>query len=281
MFIHTPHPGRSGHRIILIGAHPDDCEIKAGGTAAIWSSVGYAVKLLSVTNGEAGHHQQNGKTLAVRREKEAAEAAHRLGVTSEVLELPDGRLTPSLENRLEILKKIRDWRATIVISHRPNDYHPDHRYTAQLVQDAAYMVSVPHLAPESPAMRNQPVFLYFQDGFQRPCPFRPDIAVDISSVIDKKMDALDAHASQMYEWLPWIGQFEEEVPADQDKKREWLKQRRSLPISPEIRESLVRWYGVESALNARHAEAFEIGEYGRQPGTDEIRDMFPMLHPDV
>ena len=199
-------------RIIMFGAHPDDCDEKSGGTAALFAQMGYAVKFVSVTNGDAGHQTIKGEELAKRRYAETQEVAKRLGITYDVLDNHDGLLMPTLEVRLEIIKKIREWKADIVMAPRPNDYHPDHRYTGVLVQDAAYMVAVPNIAPETPAPAKNPVFLYFEDHFQRPNPFRPDIAVDITSTYDKKIAGLDAHVSQMYEWLPWIGGYLVEVP---------------------------------------------------------------------
>jgi len=200
-----------------------------------------------------------------------------LGVTYVVLNNHDGLLMPSLDVRLQVIKEIREWNADIVIAPRPNDYHPDHRYTGVLVQDAAYMVAVPNIAPETPALKKNPVFLYYQDHFQRPNPFSPDIAVDITSVYDKKIYALDAHESQMYEWLPWIGHYSEEVPQNKADRIKWLSQRISREITPAIYASLERWYGKQKAGGVKHAEVFEICEYGAQPKEDDIRKLFPML----
>lgn len=261
----------------MIGAHPDDCDIDAGGTAALFASLGCSVKFLSITNGDAGHQIEKGDELAKRRLAEAQEAARRLGITYEVLDNHDGQLLPTLAIRLEIIKAIRKWNADIVISHRPNDYHPDHRYCGILVQDAAYMVAVPNVAPEIPALQKNPVFLYFQDHFQRPYPFKPDIAIDINNSFDKKINALDAHESQMYEWLPWIGHYSDQVPKSKADRKFWLASTRTGKISPEIRASLEKWYGRMHALQVEHAEVFEICEYGAQPNEQEIRSLFPML----
>ncbi|MDB5277879.1 MAG: LmbE family protein [Ferruginibacter sp.] len=264
-------------RIIMIGAHPDDCDVNSGGTAAIFAKMGYAVKFLSVTNGDAGHQTMKGVALAKRRYAETQEVAKRLGIKYDVLDNHDGLLMPTLAVRLQIIKKIREWNADVVIAPRPNDYHPDHRYTGVLVQDAAYMVSVPNVAPEVPALKKNPVFLYFQDNFQRPNPFRPDIAVDITSVNDQKVFALDAHVSQVYEWLPWIGHYLNEVPKDKNDRIKWLATKWVEPITPAIKTSLARWYGDEKAAQVKFAEAFEICEYGAQPDEAEIRRLFPML----
>lgn len=264
-------------RIIMIGAHPDDCDVNSGGTAAIFAKMGYAVKFLSVTNGDAGHQTIKGVPLAKRRYAETQEVAKRLGIKYDVLDNHDGLLMPTLEVRLQIIRKIREWNADVVIAPRPNDYHPDHRYTGVLVQDAAYMVSVPNVAPDVPALKKNPVFLYFQDNFQRPNPFRPDIAVDITSVNDQKTFALDAHVSQVYEWLPWIGHYLNEVPKDKNERLKWLATKWVEPITPAIKTSLVKWYGEEKAAQVKFAEAFEICEYGAQPDEAEIRRLFPML----
>jgi LmbE family N-acetylglucosaminyl deacetylase len=264
-------------RIIVIGAHPDDCDQDAGGTAILLSTIGHAVKFLSVTNGDAGHQKDKGVPLAKRRFREAQEAGKRFGVSYDVLDNHDGQLLPSLEVRLQVIKKIREWNADVVIAPRPNDYHPDHRYTGVLVQDAAYMVAVPNVAPEVSPLKKNPIFLYFQDNFQRPNPFRPDIAIDITSVYPKKIYALDAHESQMYEWLPWIGHYLEEVPKGKSERLQWLTGQRKVKITPDVRTSLVKWYGNEKAEKIEHAEAFEICEYGTRPSEDDIRNIFPML----
>src|ERR1051325_2142520 len=159
-------------RIIAFGAHPDDCILKFGGTATKLARAGHAVKSDSITNGEVGHQSMHGADLARRRAAEAKEAGRRLGIAEyEVLNNHDGELLPSLEVRRQVIRAIRQWKADLVIAPRPNDYHPDHRYTGVLVQDAAYMVVVPHLVPDAPALRKNPVFLYYEDGFQRPNPF--------------------------------------------------------------------------------------------------------------
>ena len=264
-------------RVIMIGAHPDDCDQDGGGTAALFASMGYAVKFVSVTNGDAGHQTEKGAALAKRRFAEAQEAGNRFGVSYDVLNNHDGQLLPNLEVRLQIIKKIREWNADIVIAPRPNDYHPDHRYTGVLVQDAAYMVAVPNVAPETPPLKKNPVFFYFQDFFQRPNLFRPDVAIDITKVYPQKVHAMDAHVSQMYEWLPWIGHYLDKVPKGKSEREQWLAETRAVKITPEVRKSLEKWYGPEKAAQVQHAEAFEICEYGGQPGDEELRRLFPML----
>lgn len=264
-------------QIIMIGAHPDDCDIKSGGTAALFVAMGHHVKFVSVTNGDAGHQSEGGGMLAKRRIAETKEVAKRLGVSYDVLDNHDGELLPTLEIRLQIIRKIREWKADVVIAPRSNDYHPDHRYTGVLVQDAAFMVGVPNIAPDTPPLRKNPVFLYFQDNFKKPNPFQADIAVDISSVIAKKLDGLEAHQSQFFEWLPWIGDYESEVPKDKAKRREYLLSKRVTKVNSEVKKALEKWYGKEKAEQINYAEAFEICEYGSIPSEADIRRLFPML----
>lgn len=264
-------------QIIMIGAHPDDCDIKSGGTAALFIAMGHHVKFLSVTNGDAGHMNEGGGMLAKRRLEETKEVERRLGVSYEVLDNHDGELLPTLAIRFEIIRRIREWNADIVIAPRPNDYHPDHRYTGVLVQDAAFMVGVPNVASDTPPLRKNPVFLYFQDNFKKPNPFQPDIAVDITSVIDKKIYGLDAHKSQFYEWLPWIGGNLQKAPIDPAERIVWLKKQRTGSISAEVKASLQKWYGAEKAEQVNYTEAFEICEYGSRPSETDIKRLFPML----
>ncbi len=264
-------------QIIMIGAHPDDCDIKSGGTAALFVAMGHHVKFVSVTNGDAGHQSEGGGMLAKRRIAETKEVAKRLGVSYDVLDNHDGELLPTLEIRLQIIRKIREWKADVVIAPRSNDYHPDHRYTGVLVQDAAFIVGVPNIAPDTPPLRKNPVFLYFQDNFKKPNPFQADIAVDITSVIAKKLDGLDAHQSQFFEWLPWIGNYESEIPKDKAKQREYLLSKRVTKVNPEVKKALEKWYGKEKSEQINYAEAFEICEYGSIPTEAEIRRLFPML----
>jgi LmbE family N-acetylglucosaminyl deacetylase len=263
-------------RVIMFGAHPDDCE-QAGGTAALFAQMGYAVKFVSVTNGDAGHQTMSGEALAKRRYAETQESARRLGITYDVLNNHDGLLMPTLEVRLQVIKEIREWNADIVIAPRTNEYHPDHRYTGVLVQDASYMVAVPNILPSVPATKKNPVFLYYQDRFQKPNPFKPDIAIDITSVYDKKIAAYDAHVSQVYEWLPWIGHYAAEVPAGKEERVKWLAKHEAEVILPGARTLLEKWYGKERGAKIEHAEAFEICEYGAQPDESEIKRLFPMI----
>lgn len=270
-------------RIICFGAHPDDAEYKSGGTAALWAKRGHHVKLVSVTNGDIGHWQMSGGALAKRRTAESAEVAKRLEVTSQVLDIHDGELLPTLENRRTITRLIREWNADIVISHRPWDYHPDHRYVGVLVQDAAFMVTVPFFCPDTPHLKKNPVFLYSSDRFKKPYPFEADIAVAIDDVFEQKVDALLALESQTFEGgaLGSAEKMANAPPASQPElRRSWLRERwdrRSSSEARRFRQALNRWYGADRGANVKYAEAFEICEYGRQPTSAEVRKLFPFF----
>ena len=263
-------------RIIAIGAHPDDCDIRSAGTAIKFAKAGHAVKFLSVTNGDAGHQSEGGGMLAKRRYLETQESAKRSGIAEyEVLDNHDGELTPTVEVRKQIIRAIRKWNADIVLAPRPNDYHPDHRYTGVLVQDAAYMVVVPNVTPDTPPLRKNPIFLYYQDHFQKPAPFRPDVVVNIDDVWEQKVNTLDSHVSQFYEWLPWVDGILDSVPRDPVQRKEWMGKMRTLKHTPQIITAIDRRYGPGASSRIVHAESFELCEYGRQPSLEELSALFP------
>lgn len=268
-------------RIIVFGAHPDDAEFKTGGTAIKWARQGHQVKLVSVTNGDIGHWRMAGGPLALRRAKEVAAAAKVMGTTAQVLDIHDGELEPTLENRKTITRLIREWKADIVIAHRPWDYHPDHRYVGVLVQDAAFMVTVPFICPEVPPLKKNPVFLYSSDGFKKPYPFQADVAISIDDVFATKLDAVHELESQVYEG--GASGSEESVAkippaADVEGRKAWLRQRwerRNGDEANKFRDVLTELYGEEKGKAVKLAECFEICEYGRQPSKDEMRKLFP------
>ena len=247
-------------RIICFGAHPDDCELQASGVGALWAQANAYVNL---------------STLGLDR------AATVLGVQTEVLDNHDGELMPTLENREKIIRLIREWKADLVISPRPNDYHPDHRYTGVLVQDAAYMVAVPFICPDVPPLKGNPVFMFYTDRFQKPTPSQPDVAISIDSVIDKKLDALAVMESQFFEGGA-LGSAQL-IPSDPAKRLERVKQVREgqsawfKSAADRFRNNLVEWYGKEQAEKVRYSEAFEICEYGRRPDKTELKRLFPFF----
>jgi LmbE family N-acetylglucosaminyl deacetylase len=266
-------------RIIVFGAHPDDAEYRGAGVAMKWAKMGHHVKLVSATNGDIGHWQMAGGPLALRRKQEVLEVDRRLGATTEVLDIHDGEIMPTLENRRMITRLIRQWNADIVIVNRPNDYHPDHRYTSILVQDSAYMVTVPFFCPDVPALKKNPVFLYASDRFQRPDPFRADVAVGIDDVIEPTLDALLVMESQIHEGGAngYAGIFPDD-PAGRQRRRDEVRKElagRYAHAAQNYRDALVKFYGEDQGRKFHYAQAFEVCEYGRQPSREDLKKMFP------
>ncbi len=277
----TPPPDDGKLRIIAFGAHPDDCELQAGGTAALWAAKGHHVLFVSVSNGDIGHWREAGGPLA-RRRKAEVDAAHKLlGIQGEILDIHDGEVLPTLENRRMLTRLIREWKADLVLSHRPNDYHPDHRYTGVLVQDAAYMVTVPHFCPDVPFLTKNPAFFYYPDRFQKPNPFQPDVMVSIDPVMEKKLDALAIMESQFYEG--GANGSAALMPSDPEKQKARKQEvrdgfaRRNQGIATRFRAKLGDWYPAAQADKVKHAEAFELCEYGAQPNKDELKRLFPFF----
>jgi len=270
--------------IIAIGAHPDDCDYKFGGTAALFAEMGHNVKFLSLTNGDAGHQSEGGGALAKRRREEAFQAAKALGIAEyETLDNHDGELIPNLNVRHQVIRAIRKWNADIVLGLRPNDYHPDHRNAGKVVVDASYMVIVPNVCPDTPPLSKNPLFLYMEDRFKKPYEHEPNIVIAIDRTIEKKIDGLDAHTSQIYEWLPWTRGGDSgvsKVPILPKDRRSWLsnmvKKRSSFKNNNKM-ESLIKWYGEKRAKAVKYIESFEIAEYGAQPSEEELLNYFPMI----
>lgn len=252
-------------RILVFGAHPDDCELTAGGTAALWTRAGHHVCFVSVTNGDGGHQTLAGTALARRRRAEAAASGRVLGVDYVILDNHDGELLATLENRRAIIRLIREQRPHLVLGPRPNDYHPDHRYTAVLLQDAAYMITVPNIVAATEHVASHPVLMYLTDHFQKPYPFTPDVIVDIDAVIEQKIEATACHVSQFFEWLPYNGGYEAEVPQSAADRLAWFTshiQPRLARDANRFRAKLIARYGEERGNQVKFAEAFELCEYG-------------------
>jgi LmbE family N-acetylglucosaminyl deacetylase len=272
----SPNPNKL--RIIAFGAHPDDCELKASGVAALWAAQGHKVKFVSMTNGDIGHFEMAGAPLALRRKAEVEDCAKRLGIETEVLDIHDGELMPTLENRKKVARLIRQWQADIVLVHRPYDYHADHRYTGVLVQDAAVLVVAPFFTPDTPPVKKNPVFLYYSDGFQKPYPFEPSIVVGIDEAAEKKWACIAAMPSQFGDKDSWQGRTLANVPQDDKQRQEYLLEvvkKRNAEVAERYRSRLIELYGEEKGRKIKYAEAFELCQYGSQVSTEELKKLFP------
>ncbi|NUR55772.1 MAG: PIG-L family deacetylase [Acidobacteria bacterium] len=285
LLLHSPVNGQAPAqprplRIIAFGAHPDDAELKASGVAALWAAQGAKVKFVAMTNGDIGHFAQAGGPLAKRRKAEVTECARILGIENDVMDIHDGELVPTLENRKAMARLIRDWQADIVMGHRPYDYHPDHRYTGVLMDDSAVVVVAPFFIPDTPPTPRNPVFMYYSDGFKHPYPFDPTVVVPIDESAEKKWQCVSAMPSQFGDEDSWQGRTMANVPrGEQERKAYMLDQvkTRSAAVADQYRERLATLYGKERADKVKYAEAFELGQYGRQAPVDELKQMFPQV----
>jgi len=267
-------------RILFIGAHPDDCELKAGGITALYRALGHQVKFVSVTDGRSGHHRHLPGQLVNIRRAEADAVAELMGIDYQILSNHDGKLLPTLEARFELIALIRRYQPDLIVTHRPNDYHPDHRATSTLVCDAAYMVIVPHVVPEVPPLRVNPVIAYFSDHFQKPVPFEPTVVIDIDAVLEQVIDQLECHKSQFHEWLPYTMCQEDQVPGDAAARREFVKQiyvNWTKPLADRHRDLVIQTYGAERGAQVQFIEAFEPCEYGSPLTAENRKQLFPML----
>ena len=265
-------------RIIAFGAHPDDCELKASGVAAMWAAQGHKVKFVAMTNGDVGHFKMAGAPLAKRRLAEVRECAKILGIETEVMDIHDGELEPTLENRKKVARLIREWHADIVLFHRPYDYHPDHRYVGVLVQDAAVVVVAPFFVPDTDPVKRNPIFMYYSDAFQKPYPFEPTFVIGIDEVADKKWNCVSAMPSQFGDAESWQASTIAGVPKEDKKREEYLLnlfKDRNIEIANKYRARLIELYGNDKGSKIKYAEAFEICQYGRQASVDELKALFP------
>jgi LmbE family N-acetylglucosaminyl deacetylase len=265
-------------RIIAFGAHPDDAELKASGVAALWAAQGHKVKLVAMTNGDIGHFATAGGPLAQRRRAEVEDCHRQLGVETDVLDIHDGELTPSLDNRKTVARLIREWQADIVLGHRPYDYHPDHRYTGVLLDDAAVVVVAPFFIPDTKPVERNPVFLYYSDSFQQPYPFVPSIVVDIDSVAEKKWACIAAMPSQFGDKDSWQARTRPGVPSGDAERPAFLLEgvkARSAAVADQYRDRLLALYGDAHGRRVKYAEAFQVNQYGRSATEEELKTLFP------
>jgi len=265
-------------RVIAFGAHPDDAEQKFAGTAALMAAQGHKVKLVALTNGDVGHFAQAGGPLAQRRKAEVEACHKKLGVETDVLDIHDGELMPDLETRKKVANLIREWQADIVLSHRPWDYHPDHRAVGKLAEDAAVVVAAPFFAPYTPATKRNPIFLFYSDGFQKPYPFDPIIAVGFDDVAQKKWDCIGDMPSQFADADSWQARYRGNTPADPAARAAYILnavKQRSADVADQYRPLLVKLYGEQKGRAVKYAEAFELNQYGSPATADELKQLFP------
>jgi bacillithiol biosynthesis deacetylase BshB1 len=175
---------------LAIGAHPDDCEISAGGTLALMARLGRRVGILTLTRGESGTRG----TPEIRAE-EARAAASVLGVAFEgMLDLGDGDISNTQENRRTVVEAIRRLRPRVILTNGPDDRHPDHRRAQELVHDAVFLANVGGFRAEGARWLTEAVCFFYQHQYFPEG--RVDWIVDVSETHETKMAALRAHGSQ-------------------------------------------------------------------------------------
>ena len=280
-------------KILCIGAHQDDNEFRVGGITQKWVKAGYEVRYLSMCNGSGGHHIMTPEETSKRRAGESAKVAEYLGIRYDVWsDVDDCTLMADLATRERLIRYIREFNPDLIVAHRPNDYHADHRASGQLVQDASYILTVPHTCPDVPAMRFMPVIVYSEDNFKHP-PFEATYAVETTKEeMEVKLDIADINVSQVYEWLPYNeGQT---VPEGKEERREFLRaikytdettdadvlatkggyEARFARSASRHRQALINRYGEEKGKKIRYAEVFQLCEYGKQPDEELVNKLF-------
>ncbi|MFF4415804.1 PIG-L deacetylase family protein [Streptosporangium sp. NPDC001559] len=246
-------------RTLVIAAHPDEPELYAGGISALLSKAGHAVKFLTLTNGDAGHHELERAPLARRRAEEGWRAADALGVVNyEIFDVHDGLLEPTVELRLQVMREIRAWRPDLVIAlHADGSGHPDNRAAGKLVEQAVELVTVRNVECGKPPLERQPVCLLMTDYASDPV-HRDDVVVDVTPVAQAKVDACLAHASQFLEFGPFQRGLLDRVPPadDVDACRAFVGE---------------YWPGHLST------ETFQFAPYGRRADEAELRRLLPFV----
>ena len=256
-------------RILVLGAHPDDAEFFAGGFLARQARTGSSIRIVSVTNGQSGHQSIPENDLVEIRKAEASLAGKLIGAPYVTGDFADGSLQANLELRHWIIHEIRNFGPDLVLTHRPFDYHPDHRAVGQAVQDASYMVMVPKVAPEVPPPSQEPIVAYMVDLFTRPCPFRADIVLDVSEEQETVLDMLSCHQSQVFDWLPWIEGIRDQVPTGDEDRRVWLRQWFLAKARPRLDA-----FWKKQTTPPTLIEAYEISEYAGKPTPQTLSRLF-------
>jgi LmbE family N-acetylglucosaminyl deacetylase len=261
------------NRLMLIGAHPDDCEWMAGGLAIRCARAGWRVRFVSVTNGGSGHHEMSRAALIRRRAAEARRAAGRIGADAITLDEPDGGVYVTPRATDKVIAAIRAFRPDVVVTHRDCDYHRDHRYTARLVLDASFLLQVPKVCPRVPPLAAMPVILYAADHFTEGPAFRPQIVLDTTREQPLRTRMLLDHASQFLEWIPWVNGDKSKGrrrPADPNAVARFLEEHPKRLAKRFRRELRARYRRPVAA-----AEAFQISEYGRRRSPSDLRTLIP------
>jgi N-acetylglucosamine malate deacetylase 1 len=184
--------------VLAIGAHPDDLEIFCGGTLAKYAKQGVKVSMAVSTNGSAGHLLIPPKELAEIRHQEAEKAAKVIGADFYWLGFMDAFLFEDIDSRQRFIEVIRKAKPDVIITHDPQDYHPDHRAVSRLMFDASFESGLKNLTTESPFHPGVQPLVYMDKTSG--AGFEPTEFVDITDTFKIKREMLACHESQI-KWL--------------------------------------------------------------------------------
>ena len=175
--------------VLVFGAHPDDVELGCGGTVIKLVEQGKKVAIIDLTRGELGT-----RGTAESRKKECENATKILGVAvRENMNFEDGFFKDDEKHKLALIKKIREYCPEIVIANAPTDRHPDHGRASQIVVDACFLSGLEKVNTKQKVWRPKAIYHYIQ--FNN---LKPDLVVDISSQMDKKIEAVKAYKTQFF-----------------------------------------------------------------------------------
>ncbi|MFD6698617.1 MULTISPECIES: PIG-L deacetylase family protein [unclassified Microbacterium] len=266
-------------KILVVVAHPDEAEEYASGTLSLLADRGHHIKVLCTTNGDAGHMELGPEELVRRRLSEGYAAAEVIGLADyEVWDEHDGDMVDSQELRQRMLRAIRQWRADVIITFTDEGAgHNDNRLAGRLVRHVTGLTTLPNPCREVPPLAEQPVVLQMIDygSIDR---HRADVAVNTTPVIDRKLRACAAHATQFLEFAPAQRGLVDLVPDPDDIPatdafivENW---REYIEAQDAARAALRRVYGADADA-IRYAETFDLAPYGR---TVTVEDVDALLH---
>ena len=263
--------------IIAFGAHPDDCDIRAGGTAAKWAALGHRVRFVSVTNGDTGiRPRAAARSPRGGAPKPRGRQAHRR--RGRRARQPRRRAAPTLEGARAIIRQIREWKADLVLARGRTTIIPITATPACCVKDAAFMVTVPNVARtrrRCGRIRCSCTTRTASRSRRRSSPTSPCRSTTPSR---RSSTMLDAHVSQFYEWLPWLDGRFEDVPKDKAARAD-VAVEGALPAV-----SRRRCARRSRSIPARTAAAKVEARRGlrdlrirRRPTPEDIKRLFPFL----
>ncbi|MFQ5675709.1 MAG: bacillithiol biosynthesis deacetylase BshB1 [bacterium] len=175
--------------VLAFGAHPDDIELTCAGTVIKLGAMGYKTGVIALTQGELG---TRGSPEIRAQEFEDAGRIMALSV-HKMLDIPDGNISLNQENKLKVIREIREYQPRIVLAPYWQVRHPDHGHTSDLVREAAFFSGLKKIDTGQPAHRPFKV-LYYPGRFE----FEPSFIVDVSDYHDQKVQAIQAYQSQFH-----------------------------------------------------------------------------------